>query len=162
MRDIIGCRYHPLSQFTENTRITFLPSANEVCEGYLFTRVCHSVHGGVSRPYPGGRLRGLAGGVSRPIPREEVGGSGQGGSPGPGPGVYPSMHRGRPQPPEGYCCGRYASYWNAFLFHSGIETPFVSVDHLLAYHKWRSFTMAFTFSNCPHSWRPFQICVVHF
>ena len=19
-------------------------------------------------------------------------------------------------PPDGYCCGRYASYWNAFLF----------------------------------------------
>ena len=25
-----------------------LPSANEVCEGYVFTRVCHSVHSGVS------------------------------------------------------------------------------------------------------------------
>ena len=24
----------------------FLPPANEVCEGYVFTRVCHSVHGG--------------------------------------------------------------------------------------------------------------------
>ena len=23
----------------------FLPPANEVCEGYVFTRVCHSVHG---------------------------------------------------------------------------------------------------------------------
>ena len=20
------------------------------------------------------------------------------------------------RPPDGYCCGRYASYWNAFLF----------------------------------------------
>ena len=37
--------------------------ANEVCEGYVFTCVCHSVHGGVSRPIPRGRLRGLAGGV---------------------------------------------------------------------------------------------------
>ena len=26
----------------------FLPPANEVCEGYVFTRVCHSVHGGES------------------------------------------------------------------------------------------------------------------
>ena len=25
----------------------FLPPANVVCEGYVFTRVCHSVHGGV-------------------------------------------------------------------------------------------------------------------
>ena len=31
-------------------------------------------------------------------------------------GVYPSMHWGRPPPPDGYCCRRYASYWNAFLF----------------------------------------------
>ena len=84
-------------------KLMFLPSANEVCEGYVFTPVCHSVHsrvGGVvsqhasrptpkgevegsgqgesSGPNPGGRLRGLAGGwVSRPTPR----------------GVYPTMHR---------------------------------------------------------------------
>ena len=25
--------------------LVFLPPANEVCEGYVFTRVCHSVHG---------------------------------------------------------------------------------------------------------------------
>ena len=32
-------------------------------------------------------------------------------------GLYPSMHWGRPPPRrDGYCCGRYASYWNAFLF----------------------------------------------
>ena len=32
-------------------------------------------------------------------------------------GVYPSMHWGRhPPPPDGHCSGRYASYWNAFLF----------------------------------------------
>ena len=28
----------------------FLPPANEVCEGYVFTPVCHSVHGGVHPP----------------------------------------------------------------------------------------------------------------
>ena len=33
--------------------ITFLPPANEVCEGYVFTPVCHSVHRG-SVPGPGG------------------------------------------------------------------------------------------------------------
>ena len=70
-------------------------------------------------------------GVSRPTPKGEVEGSGLwgspdlggGGSPGPHPGgsagphqegVYLSMHWGRP--PDGYCCGWYASYWNAFLF----------------------------------------------
>ena len=36
-----------------------LPPANEVCAGYVFTRVCHSVHrgGGLG---PGWRSRGLA------------------------------------------------------------------------------------------------------
>ena len=41
-----------------------------------------------------------------------------GGSPGPHlqEGGYPSMHWGRPPPQaDGYCCGRYTSYWNAFL-----------------------------------------------
>ena len=67
-----------------------LPPANEVCEGYVFTRVYHSVPGGVSRPRP----------------RVEVKESGQGGSR-PTPGgiqvhtwgvVYPSMHWGRTPP----------------------------------------------------------------
>ena len=31
--------YHP-------TRASSLPPANEVCEGYVFTRFCHSDHGG--------------------------------------------------------------------------------------------------------------------
>ena len=49
----------------------FLPSANEVCEGYVFTRVCHSVHGG---------------GCLQAHTQGEVEGSGQVGSPGPYPG----------------------------------------------------------------------------
>ena len=53
---------------------------------------------GVSSPHPGGRLMGLARGVSRPIPRGGV-----------------SQHALRP-PADGFCCGQYASYWNAFLF----------------------------------------------
>ena len=58
----------------------------------------------------GESLRGLAsgglqahnwGGDSRPTPRGDV-----------------SQHALRQTPPQadGYCCGRYASYWNAFLF----------------------------------------------
>ena len=121
--------------------------------------VKNSVHrwgGGVSRPTPGGRLRGLVrGGISRPTPRGEVEGSGWGGgglqahtqgrswvwlggSPGPHPGGrLRGLARGSPghtqggvpaqarggipawteadPPPDGYCCRRYASYWNAFL-----------------------------------------------
>ena len=74
-----------------------LPPANEVCEGYVFTRVCHSAHGGVSRPTPRGEVEGSGcggglqadtqvgrwgvwlGGVARPTPRWEVEGSGWGG-----------------------------------------------------------------------------------
>ena len=55
--------------------IRFLPPANEICEGYVFTGVCHSVHRGGG----GGGVRGFF---------DEI----------------RSMS------------GRYASYWNAFLF----------------------------------------------
>ena len=54
--------------------------------------------------------------VSRPTPKGEVEGSGLGGSPGLHLGV--SQHALIQSPPSrrsGYCCGRYASYWNAFL-----------------------------------------------
>ena len=33
---------------TGSSMSSFLPPANEVCEGYVFTRVCHSVHRGGS------------------------------------------------------------------------------------------------------------------
>ena len=44
-------------------RVGLLPPANEVCEGYDFTPVCHSVHRGCLGPGPGGRLVGPVGGV---------------------------------------------------------------------------------------------------
>ena len=57
----------------------FLPSANEVCEGYVFIRVCNSVHGGGSPgPYPGGRLRGLVWGSPGSYPGEVWGSSQRG------------------------------------------------------------------------------------
>ena len=84
-------------------------------------------------PHPGGRLRGLARGVSRPTPRGSPGphpggppGQHPGGSPGPHPGgCIPACTESDP-PPDGYCCGRYASYWNAFLFEidKGLLTCF--------------------------------------
>ena len=63
--------------------------------------------GGAPGPYPGGRLGDLARGVSRP----RIGGGvqAQGGV---------SQHAPRqtsPPPADSYCCGWYASYWNAFL-----------------------------------------------
>ena len=70
--------------------------------------------------------------VSRLIPRGEVEGSGLGGSPGPHLGGLQAHTGGGLQahtqwgacipactevdPPNGYCCRRYASYWNAFLY----------------------------------------------
>ena len=82
-----------------------LPPANEVCEGYVFTRVCLSTGGVVSQhalqvssPHPGGKLRGLAwGGISRPTPR--------GVSRSTPRGVYPSMHWGRRPPPTATAAG---------------------------------------------------------
>ena len=82
---------------------------------------------GVSRPMP----RGLpGGGVSRPRPgRGFSGPDPERGCPGPGPTggcMFPSMHWGRhpPPPADGYCCRRYASYWNEFLFLQKI--PFLT------------------------------------
>ena len=50
--------------FTEQSNVSdFLPPANVVCEGYVFTHVCHSVHGGgasvVARD-GGGGMRGCS------------------------------------------------------------------------------------------------------
>ena len=42
----------------------FLPPANEVCEGYVFTGVCHSVHRGGVRGCSGG-VHGCSGGGMR-------------------------------------------------------------------------------------------------
>ena len=74
------------------------------CEGYVFTGVCLST-GGVTVgclvrgvPGPGGCL---------------VGGSASAGW---GGGWYPTCTEADPPGRDGYCCGRYASYWNAFLF----------------------------------------------
>ena len=79
----------------------------------------------VSRPTPKGKLRGLAWGglqattwgglqahtwgVSRPA---------SGGVSRPTPRGCASQHALRQTPLDSYCCGWYASYWNAFLFLS--------------------------------------------
>ena len=120
----------------------FLPPATKLGLGYVFTCVCDSVHRGVvsqhalqvisqyalqqvstgvsqhalqvSRPTPRGKLRDLARGVFRPTPKGELRGLAWG-SPGPHPGVcIPACTEA--DPPDGYCCRQYASYWKAFLF----------------------------------------------
>ena len=111
-----------LSQ-TEQNRL-FLPPANVVCEGYVFTGVCLSTGGAWS--WGGSWSRGcLVGGVHGPW------GAWSGGARFWGvPGLRGVCSQGGAwsrgclllggglveTPPDGYCCGRYASYWNAFLF----------------------------------------------
>ena len=66
-------------------------------KGYVFTPVCYSVRGGrgVSAP-----VHAEIQPLGRHPPRAD-----------PPRQTPPSRHR----PADGYCCGRYASYWNAFL-----------------------------------------------
>ena len=102
------------------------------CEGYVFTPVCHSVHRGVclsacwhtttpgadtpleqtlARPGtpPGSRHPPEQTPWDQAPPRSRH-------PPGPGTprGVDPPGTRHPPPSADGYCCGRYASYWNAF------------------------------------------------
>ena len=112
-----------------------LPPANEVCEGYVFTRVCLSTGrgGGIPaclagfQPTPTGEVEGSGqvggGGSPGSHPRDKLRGLAWGGSPGPHPGGSPGPHPGgcipacteADPPTDSYCCGQYASYWNAFL-----------------------------------------------
>ena len=90
----------------------------------------------ISRPTPKGKVEGIwpEGGVSRSAPKGEVEGdlAGEGVSrPTPKGEVEEDLARGGLQahtwgvsapggvetPRDGYCCGRYASYWNAFLYN---------------------------------------------
>ena len=82
-------------------RIHYRPQRS--CEGYVFTGVCLSTGGGSASVHAG-----------IPPPRDHA-------PPGPDP---PGTRPPRTRPPRDqtpprercYCCGRYASYWNAFLF----------------------------------------------
>ena len=96
-----------------------LPPANEVCEGYVFTGVCLSTGGGSTWVGPPNQVYPLG----RYTPRDQV-----------HPldrytldHVHPPWDQVHPQdqvhPPGSSACweiratsGRYASYWNAYLF----------------------------------------------
>ena len=92
-------------------RITFLPPATKLGQGYVFTRVCDSVHRGVSQHalqqvsrgvcYPSMHCRWCP---SMPCSRSPGGGCSRG-------------CLVETPPRDGYRCGRYASYWNAFLLY---------------------------------------------
>ena len=67
---------------------------NVVAQGNVFTSVCHSVHRGESGQIPP---------LGRPPPPHRQ--------------ADPPIPPGQIPPADGYCSGRYASYWNAFLFN---------------------------------------------
>ena len=86
---------------------------------FLHVSVILSTEGGYSSmpcrspgPHPGGVSRPTTKGVSKPTPM----------------GVCVSQNALRQTPPaDGYCCGRYAFYWNAFLLKN-ITVPYVTTD----------------------------------
>ena len=94
--------------------IALLPPATKLGQGYIFTGMCDSVHGGGawSGRVPGLGVAWFRGGVPGP-----------GGMPGLGEclilggGAWSGGAWWRP-PQDGYCCGLYASYWNAFLLNT--------------------------------------------
>ena len=102
----------------ETKLLPLLPSATLLRKDYVFTGVCLSVHrGGCVSQHA---LEQIPPGPTYPSMHWGRHPPGQ---------TYPSMHWGRYLPwvdisqhalgqtlPDGYCSGRYASYWNAFLF----------------------------------------------
>ena len=119
----------PIQPDTINTMLNgpiFLPPANEVCEGYVFTRVC--VHTGGGSTWAGTpRTRYTPPGQVH-HPPDQVNPPGQVHPPGPGthtagPGTPSGRYTPRAGTPSGSSAcweiratsGRYASYWNAFL-----------------------------------------------
>ena len=116
---------------------SFLPPANVVCEGYVFTGVCLSTGGGVLSQHAlqvvsqhalqqvsrGCGIPACLAGFQANTQGGSLGESGlgglqahtQGGSWG-GSGWGVPAPGGVETPQDGYCCGWYTSYWNAFLF----------------------------------------------
>ena len=110
-------KYQVVKDFTL-VREEYLPTANEV-----WGKICLS---GFQAHTQGGSWGVWPWGISRPTPKGEVDGSGLCGlqahtwgwewgvsRPTPG-GCIPACTEADPS--DGYCCGWYASYWNAFLF----------------------------------------------
>ena len=90
----------------------------------------------VSRPTPDGDLQAHTWGVSGPHLGGGLQAHTQGGSPGPHLGGLQAQaqaqgcvtqHTLRQTPPaDGYCCGWYTSYWNAFLLPLTLSTTFLT------------------------------------
>ena len=94
---------------------------------------------GVSRPSPRGISRPIPRGVSRPSPRRVSRPSPRGISRPTPRGDCVSQHGLRQTPPDGYCCGRYVSYWNAFLFLNNLLTETSCCDFCCLVAIFKSF-----------------------
>ena len=105
-------------------------------------------------PHPRGKLRGLAWGGLQAHTQGELRGLAWGGlqahtwgSPSPHFGGCPACTEADTLPADSYCCGWYASYWNAFLF---VETSkeVIATVHLLAdWIKFKTYQKSFRSMN---------------
>ena len=108
-------KYNAFSGYVNASTVFYYRPQTKLREGNVFTCVCDSVHGGRCL-VPGGLL--LEGGACSWVGVCSGGGawSQEEGVPGPRGGVpAPGGEVPGGDPPDGFCCGRYASYWNAFL-----------------------------------------------
>ena len=105
----VRSRYNYYARFFYAELYLFSSQTETSCKlNKIFKRIPGGVcYGGVPGPgvclVPGGLLPG---GVPGPRP-----------APGGGGVSIPPCTEADPPGRDGYCCGRYASYWNAFLFH---------------------------------------------
>ena len=111
---IVTCSSIDNNSDISNQRNHYRPQT-KLREGNVFTGVCDSVHGGV--PGPGGLWFQWGGAWS--------GGAGPGGS---GLGGVPGGDHA-----DGYCCGRYTSYWNAFLLLIPVNISFSNTIQYVGY-----------------------------
>ena len=138
----LGTLIHPeVLQLLNNLITTRKRSLRRLC---FYT--CLSVHrGGVVSQHAlqvvsqhalqvsGGCIPACLAGFQAP-PKGELEGFGQGGSPGPQMGSIPACTDADPLA-DGYCCERYASYWNALLlygFPPVSKNRFTSLDSFLS------------------------------
>ena len=87
------CKRDPV-YISDKRHLLYLPSATKLRKGNIFTSVCQEFC-----PRGGG-----AGGLPRGVCLVCITACTEADTP-----------RQNPPPADGYCCGRYASYWNAFL-----------------------------------------------
>ena len=90
--------------------------------------------GGCPGPHPAGWPRPTPGGCLGPDPRGRLGGLARGVCVQAQGGVSQHALGQTPLPADGYCCGWYASYWNAFLLELYSALTLLVTCHLKKTH----------------------------